>query len=99
MSSKRFSAAFNVSSFFAKCSRMRWFTGSRKKLEPGHRAYAHLPGQHFAEFQVAVVAELGDVQQDVVGALEELVWEMPMASRPSRNNSFLCGVLVLQSHS
>ena len=34
----RSSASFNVSSLRAKCRRMRWLTGSRKKLEPGTAA-------------------------------------------------------------
>ena len=33
--SRRFSASFSVSSFLAKWKRIRWLTGSRKKLEPG----------------------------------------------------------------
>ena len=34
----RSSASFSVSSLRAKCRRMRWLTGSRKKLEPGTAA-------------------------------------------------------------
>ena len=34
-SARRFSASVRVSSFLAKCRRIRWLTGSRKKLEPG----------------------------------------------------------------
>lgn len=33
--SNRFNASYKVSSFFAKCKRIRWFTSSLKKLEPG----------------------------------------------------------------
>ena len=33
--SSRVSASFSVASFFAKWKRIRWFTGSRKKLDPG----------------------------------------------------------------
>ena len=33
--SSRFRASLRVSSFLAKWRRIRWFTGSRKKLEPG----------------------------------------------------------------
>ena len=35
----------------------------------GHCAYAHIPGQHLAEFQVALVAVAGNVHQHVVRAL------------------------------
>ena len=35
----------------------------------GHGAYAHIPGQHLAEFQVALVAVAGNVHQHVVRAL------------------------------
>ena len=35
----------------------------------GHRAHAHVPGQHLAELQVGVKAVAGDVQQNVIGPL------------------------------
>ena len=34
--SSRFSASCSVPSFFAKWKRIKWFTSSRKKLEPGN---------------------------------------------------------------
>ena len=36
-------------------------------------AYADLPGQILAKLEVAVIAKLGDVQKDVVGAFRAIV--------------------------
>ena len=47
----------------------------RRTEEAGarHDSNAHQPDQIFTEFQIAVVAELGNVQQDIVCALRIVV--------------------------
>ena len=69
MVSRRFRAAHRVSSRLAKWKRIRWLNGSRKNAGPRNSAHADIAGQHFAEFQVAVKAKLGNIHQDVISAL------------------------------
>lgn len=40
-----------------------------EKAGPRNSAHADIAGQHFAEFQVAVKAKLGNIHQDVISAL------------------------------
>ena len=54
----------------------------------GDGAHAHLPGQVLAEGEVAVIAKLRDVQQDVIGPLGVGVGSFKSSS-PRRNRSRL----------
>ena len=47
-----------------------------EKARAGNGADPYLPGQRLAECQVAVEAELGDIQQDVIGSLRVGVSQM-----------------------
>ena len=66
-----------------------------EKAGAGDGAYPHFPCQHVAKFQVAGVAELGDVQQDVVRALGVGVGDAD-GVQAVQEQVFFGGVLVLE---
>lgn len=67
-----------------------------EKARSGNRAYADIMRQILAERKIALVAELGNIKQNIVRALRS-VWAILRSSRPFRNRSFLCVYLACRS--
>ena len=95
MPSRRFRASRGPRPFSAKCRRIRWFTGSWKKLEPGTAPTPTSRASTFAELQVGVKAVAGDVQQHIKGALGLGVGDVQLVQAPQQQIP-LVGVQGLQ---
>lgn len=61
-----------------------------------HRAYADLPGQVLTKPKIAVIAKLGDVQKDIVGAFGAIVRDTQIV-QALQEQLLLMGVFCRQS--
>ena len=67
--SRRLSASSSVSSFFAKVQTDKVIDRLTEEARSGNRAYADIMRQILAERKIALVAELGNIEQNIVRAL------------------------------
>ena len=66
-----------------------------EKAGAGDSAHAYIPGQFLTELQVTVIAELGDIQQNIVSPLRVIVGDVQVI-QSFQKQLFLMGVLGQQ---
>ena len=103
ISANRFSTSFSVSSFLAKCRRIRWLTGSLKKLEPGTARNCtqcrQVPDSNAFVPSVVGLIIAGEVIKDLTQYGSCKVWFILIIPQTRVGPRCACPVFVIPKHS